>query len=157
MGKKAFILGLACLLIYGCGDRGIEYEEAKEKIAESMETPESMDYMLATIHADGYISRDNPLVETFRKLLNELDDKFMESEKEIGDLSVVTWKALKDGGRESNLLDIMEGMNHLFSGRPGDIQYAEYLSIYLGMRNKEYSHEDAVKAMRVLFRNRGVK
>lgn len=158
MKIKILILGFIYLFLCGCVDDGIEYDQAKEKIKLAMEqpNPESMDYMLATINAGGYISRDNPSIAIFKTLLQQLDTKFVEDEKQIGDMSVATWKMLRNKGIGESLLNIMEGINELFSEKQVNLKYAEYASIYFGLRIKGHSHNEAVKRFKMLLQSRGI-
>lgn len=162
MRIKIFILVSTCLFFYGCKDKGIEYDQAMEAIKSAFEQPapqsesESMEYMLACIDAGYYVPRDDASVEKFRTLLHQLDEKFIENERQIGDTSVSTKFLLRDNGIQESLLNIMEGMNQLFSSKPENIKYAEYTSIYLGMRKKEYSHDNAIKGLKTFLQNQGI-
>jgi len=46
-------------------------------------------------------------------------------------------------------------MNQLFSEKPTDIKYAEYTSLYLSMRKKGYSHNNAIKGLQASIRSKG--
>jgi len=102
------------------------------------------------------VSRDDDSIENFRTLLRQLDEKFIEDVKQIGDTSVSTKFLLRDDGIQENLLNIMEGMNQLFSGKPEDMKYAEYTSLYLSMRKKGYSHNNAIKGLQAGIQSKGV-
>jgi len=160
MRFKFLIVILACLLLYGCKDKGIEYDQAMEQIEAAFERPdtqsesESMEYMLACIDAGCYLPRDDDSIEKFRTLLQQLDVKFIEDETQIGDMSASTKFLLRDDGIQESILNIMEGMDQLFSGKPEDMKYAECTSLYIGMRKKEYSHENAIKGIKMLLRGR---
>jgi len=162
MRSKIFILALACLLLCGCKDKAIEHDEATEAIKSAFEQPdlksesESMEYMLACIDAGYYLPKDDDSIEKFKILLQQLDAKFIEDEKQIGDISVSTKFQLRDAGIQESLLNIMEGMSQLFSGTPEDMKYAEYTSLYLGMRKKGYSHDNAVKGLKMLLQSKGI-
>lgn len=162
MRIKILILGLACLLLCGCKDKAIEHDEAIEAIRSAFEQPdlqsesERTEYMLACIDADAYLPRDDDSIEKFRILLRQLDEKFVEDKIHIGDMSARIKFLLEDAGITESLLNIMEGMNQLFSGKSEDMKYAEYISLYLGMRKKEYSHNNAIKRLKVFLQNQGI-
>lgn len=162
MRLKFLIVILACLFLCGCKDKGIEYDQAMEQIKSAFERPDpqseskSMEYMLACIDVGYYLPRNDTSIERFRALLQQLDVKFIEDENQIGDMSVSTKFLLRDDGIQESLLNIMEGMNQLFSGKSEDVKYAEYTSLYMGMRKKEYSHDNAIKGLKMLLQGRGI-
>jgi len=159
MRIKALILAIICLLSFGCKDRELKTEDVKEQLDSmtmKLKDNESMEYMLASIDAGHYILRDDVSIEKFRTLLKQLDEKFVEDETQIGDISVSTKFQLRDVGIQESLLNIMEGMNQLFSDTQEDIKYAEYTTLYLGLRKKEYLHDNAIKGLKLLFQNRDI-
>ena len=159
MRIKTFILILICLFSFGCKDRSIKTEDVKEQLdsmAVKLKDNESMEYMLASINAGHYLSRENPSIKKFKNLLGKLDAKFIENETQIGDISVSTKFQLRDAGIQESLLNIMEGMNQLFSSTQKDINYAEYAMLYMGLRKKEYSHNNAIKGLKVLIQAKGI-
>jgi len=159
MRIKALTLVSICLFLFGCKDRSIKSEDVKEQIDSMAVKPkanESMDYMLASIDAGYYLLRDDPSIKKFKNLLGKLDEKFIENETQIGDISVSTKFQLRDAGIQESLLNIMEGMNELFSGTPKDISYTEYATLYMDLRKKKYSHNNAIKGLKVLIQARGI-
>jgi len=159
MRIKVLTLASICLLLCGCKDRSIKSEDVKEQLDSmtmKLKDNESMEYMLASIDAGHYLPRDDASIEKFRILLRQLDEKFAEDEKQIGDISVSTKFQLRDAGIQESLLNIMEGMNELFSGTQKDISYAEYATFYMGLRKKEYSHNNAIKGLKVLIQAKGI-
>lgn len=136
MRVKILILGLTCLLLCGCKDKAIEYDEASES--------ESMKYRLACIDAGYNLPRNDGSIEKFRILLQKLNAKFIENEKQIGDISISIKFLLRDEGIQESLLNIMKGMNQLFFGTPEDMKYADYTRLYLNMRKKGYSHNNTI-------------
>jgi len=159
MRLKLLTLGLTCLLLCGCKDRNLKTNQVKEQLdsmAVKLKENESMEYMLASIDAGHYILRDDASIEKFRTLLQKLDEKFVEDKIQIGDISVSTKFQLRDAGITESLLNIMEGMNQLFSDTQEDIKYAEYTTLYLGLRKKEYLHDNAIKGLKLLFQNRDI-
>ena len=159
MRIKVLTLASICLLLCGCKDRSIKSEDVKEQLDSmtmKLKDNESMEYMLASIDAGRYILRDDVSIEKFRALLKQLDEKFIEDETQIGDISVSTKFQLRDVGIQESLLNIMEGMNQLFSDTQEDIKYAEYTTFYLGLRKKEYSHDNAIKGLKLLIQGKGI-
>lgn len=115
----------------------------------------SIEYMLATIDK-GYVSRDDISIARFRSLLQQLDVKFVESKKQIGDMSVTAQNLLKEEGVKESLMNIMEGMNQLFSGTPENLKYAEYASAYVVLRSKGQSHDEAIGGLRAILQGLGI-
>lgn len=117
---------------------------------------ESIEYMLATIEK-GYVSRDDPIIARFRSLLKQLDAKFVENKTQIADMSVGAQKLLKeDEGIKESLLNIMEGMNRLFSSESTKLKYPEYLSAYMILRSKGQSHYEAIAGLKALLQSLGI-
>ncbi len=117
----------------------------------------SIEYMLATINAGGYVSKDDVTVARFRSLLNQLSTTFVEDEQQIGDISVKVQNLLKQDGIQESLINIMEGMNQLFFRKIDNQKYATYTAIYLTMRNKGSSHTEAIRAIQAILRGLGAQ
>lgn len=74
---------------------------------------EPLEYQLAVINKDGYVSNDDITVTRFRYLLESLDNKTIESKQQISDMVVAGQKLLREKyGVDLNLLDLMEGVNN---------------------------------------------
>lgn len=71
-------------------------------------------------------------------------------------MTVVAQQLLKKNGIEESLLNIMEGMNQLFSKKIENQKYAEYVSAYVTLRNKGRSHSDAILGLQEVLRGMGV-
>jgi len=110
----------------------------------------SIEYMLATINAGGYVSEDHITVARFRSLLQQLSATYRESPQQIADMSVAAHKILKDNGIDEKLINMMEAMNLLFPRKIENLEYAEYVSAYTALRQKGYTHEQAVDGLREL-------
>lgn len=117
---------------------------------------ESLEYQLATINAGGYISKDHITVARFRSLLGQLSLTYIESKQQIADMSVKAQQILKNNGIEENLLDIMEGLNQLFSRKIENQKYAEYVAAYVTLRSKGQSHTEAIRGLQAILHNMGV-
>ena len=116
---------------------------------------ESMEYMLATIEK-GYVSRDDIIIARFRSLLQQLDSTYIESKKQIGDMTVTAQNLLRNEGIKESLLNIMEGMNGLFSKRVENQSYAEYTTAYIVLRKKGQSHYEAIAGLKALLESLGI-
>jgi len=161
---KIFLItiGAFILIIIILGIFTLEENESEQKAIKSkpeppkpQPKPESMEYMLATIDK-GYVSSDDIIIARFRSLLQQLDSTYVESKEQIGDMTVGTQKLLKDEGVKETLLNIMEGMNSLFSKRIENQKYAEYASAYAVLRTKGQSHHEAIAGLRAILQSLGI-
>ncbi len=151
---------LLCVLIFILTRIGIIPTAAKPTSAHRTSTdlsqgePESPEYMLATIEK-GNVSRDDILITRFGSLLRELDSTYSESEQEIADITIKAQRLLKDDGINENPLNIMEGMNKLFSSRKEKRSYAAYISTYSVLRKKGKSHDEAIEVLKAVVQKVG--
>lgn len=118
---------------------------------------ESIEYKLATINAGGYVSKDHITVARFRSLLDQLSATFVENKNQIADMSVTAQNLLRKEGIEESLLNIMEGMNKLFSRKIENQKYAEYAAAYVTLRSKGQSHTEAFRGLQAILRGLGVQ
>ena len=70
--------------------------------------PETTEYKLAVINADGYVAPDDPIVAQFRQVLADLDGKCPDTAEQIGDYAVSANKMLNDKGVSETLLETMQ-------------------------------------------------
>jgi hypothetical protein len=118
---------------------------------------ESLEYQLATINASGYVSKDHITVARFRSLLNQLSVTFVEDKQQIADMSVSAQNLLKKEGIQESLINIMEGMNQLFSIKIENQKYAEYTAGYVTLRGQGQSHAVAIDSLQEFLRTFGVR
>ena len=143
--KSKIMIASAILLVFliafsGCTSKSTSQstEQADSTTEQLSEPPiekeeKSMQYMLATINAGGYVPEDDVTVYRFRYLLNSLEKKTKNSKQEIGDMSVAVVTKLKEKyGKEKKLLDFMEEMNDTIPDGL-EMEYAEVLALYLTM------------------------
>ena len=95
---------------------------------------EQIEYKLAVVDADGYVSKDHITVARFRNLLQQLTSKFIEDRATIAGMTVKAQQLLREQGINEKMLDMMEGINRLFPRRFPNQQYGEYLAAYLTSR-----------------------
>lgn len=122
----------------------------------TVQAKEPLEYQLATINAGGYVSKDHITVARFRSLLNQLSSTYVENKQQIADMSVKAQQILKEDGVEESLLNIMEGLNQLFSRKIENQKYAEYLAAYVTLRNKGQSHSQAISGLKAILQGMGV-
>ena len=91
------------LLVAGCSS------DSKEG------APTTIEYKLAVINAGHYVEEHDATVAQFRNLLDSLSAKFTENQQQIADMSVTAQNILRDAGIEETLMNIMKGMDKLFS------------------------------------------
>lgn len=113
----------------------------------------SIEYMLATLNAGSHISEDHITVARFRSLLQQLSETYIENPQQIADMSVKAQEMLKNDGIDEKLINIMEGMNQLFSRKIENQKYTEYISAYVTLRHKGNTHAQATTALQEMLRN----
>lgn len=151
--KRVAYLTLLFLILTACNDSPTK-TAARPTAPQPAKQQASLEYMLATIDK-GYVSSDDISIARFRSLLQQLDTKYSESKQQIADMSVKAQSMLKEKGLQESLLNIMEGMNKLFSS-PADLKYAEYLGAYLTLRDKGQSHNESVMGLQAILQSLGV-
>lgn len=106
---------------------------------------DTLEYQLATINSGSYVPKDHVTVARFRSLLEQLSETFVENRQQIADMSVTARQLLKKNGIEESLINIMEGLNTIFSIRVDNQKYSEYAAAYVTLRDKGQSHSEAVR------------
>lgn len=159
---KTGCLGLIGLIVFivvmmwVCGVFTTEKESTTPPEVKPQPKSESLEFKLATIEK-GYVSRDDIIIARFRSLLEQLDAKFIENKTQISDMSVGAQKLLREEeGIKESLLNIMEGMNRLFSSESANLKYSEYASAYMVLRTKGQSHHEAVEGLKALLQSLGI-
>jgi len=117
---------------------------------------ETIEYKLACIDAGRRVDQDDIKVARFRSILRQLSETFVEDRQQIADMSVKGQQMLKQEGISETLLNIMEGMNQLFSTTVANQKYAEYITAYLTLREKGQPHEQAIKGIQGILRSMGI-
>lgn len=117
---------------------------------------EPIEYKLAVINAGGYVPKDHITVARFRSLLRQLSKTYVENRQQIADMTVMAQKMLRKEGIEESLLNIMEGMNQLFSTPIENQKYAEYSAAYVTLREKGQSHLQAIQGLKAILESLGI-
>lgn len=116
----------------------------------------SLEHDLAVINAKGYVADDDITIKRFRALLRQLDATFPEDQQQIADKSVWAINRLEEDGIDQSLLELMEGMNQLFSRPVKNQEYASYLASYLTIRLAGKSHAECVEGLKALIHGLGI-
>jgi hypothetical protein len=90
---------------------------------------------------------DELMMNRFRSLLGQLDARYIETSQQIGDMTVKAQQMLRDQGVAVRLLDVMEGMNRIPSLGVSNQRYAEYVAMYVVLRQEGQSHEEGIGAL----------
>jgi hypothetical protein len=117
---------------------------------------QSIAYKLATLEKDGYVSENDLMVKRFDNLLGQLDNKYVENEQQLGDMTYKAKQLLEERGIKESMIKMMEGMNLLFNQKLENQKYAEYISSYIVLRTKGQNHDEAVKGLQELLKSLGV-
>lgn len=117
---------------------------------------ESLEYKLAVINAGGYVPKDHITVARFRSLLRQLSETYVENRQQVADMTVMAQKMLRKEGIEENLLNIIEGLNQLFSKPVENQKYAEYAAAYVTLREKGQSHSEAIRGLKAILESLGI-
>lgn len=115
-----------------------------------------IEYKLAVIDAGGFVPKDHITVARFRSLLNQLSKTYLEDKQQIADMTVTAQNLLRKEGIKESLLNIMEGLNRLFSKPLVNQKYAEYAASYVTLREKGYSHSKAIQGLKAILESMGI-
>jgi len=150
------LIAFMVVMMWICGVFKTEKKSATPPEVKPQPKSESLEYKLATIEK-GYVSRDDIIIARFRSLLEQLDAKFIENKTQISDMSVGAQKLLREEeGIKESLLNIMEGMNRLFSSESANLKYSEYAAAYMVLRTKGQSHHEAIEGLRAILQTLGI-
>lgn len=114
---------------------------------------QSLEYQLAAINEGGYVREGDVTVARFRSLLEQLSEKYAEPRQQIADMSVKTQILLAEKGIAQNLLEFMEGMNTIHSGRDAGTKYSEISAAYVVLRDRGQTHAQAISGLQALLGN----
>ena len=122
----------------------------KVTVSEDSALATSLEHQLASINA-GRMVRDNDItINKFRSLLNQLEKTFVDDRQQIADMTVKAMQLLEAKKITEKPLNIMEGMNTIFTKRLANQQYNEYAADYITLRTKGQSHKEAIDGLRAL-------
>jgi hypothetical protein len=117
---------------------------------------ESIEYKLASVDAGHPVASHDITVARFRSLLEQLSTKYVEDKGKMAGMTVKAQQLLREQGVNEKMLNIMEGMNKIFSQPFPNQKCAEYVSFYIQFRTKGQSHDEAVNGLRTLLRTLGI-
>jgi len=123
----------------------------------SASADESIEHKLASIDAKFQVPKNHITIGRFRSLLRQLSNTFVESKQEISDMTVIGQNLLRKEGIKESLLNIMEGMNQLFSTPSQNQKYSEYISAYVVLRAEGQTHSDAILDLKAVLQTFGVQ
>jgi hypothetical protein len=127
------------------------YTMKRQEPTQSYQGEKPLEYALAVIDKQGYVPDDDPTIARFRSLLGQLSNKYVENQQKIADMTVAGQQLLREKyGIVESLLTIMEGMNRVLYQRIPNQQYAEYVTVYVQLRNSGMSHNEAIEGLEAL-------
>ena len=144
-------------IVYKPGSQDTYQPKPTPLLKSTVHTDESLEYKLATINAGSYVSTDHITVARFRSLLSQLSTTYVENKQQIADMTVKAQQLLLNNGVNESLLNMMEGMNHLFQMRVENQKFAEYIAAYVALRSEGQSHSETVLGLKAILRSLGVK
>jgi|TARA_B100000315_G_C14165172_1_gene401901 transglutaminase-like putative cysteine protease len=119
------------LVLFVMGIYRPENNQPSKKAANTMEF-EPLEYKLAIINKDGYVSKNDITVTRFRYLLDNLERKCTNTREDICDVMVYVQKTLREKyGREASLLAITEGVNDSIPNGIDKVDCAEIAVAYM--------------------------
>ena len=114
-----------------------------------------LEYQLAVVDAGSRVPRDHITVARFRSLLDQLSKTFVEDRRQIANMTVKARDILREDGIQEKMLTMMEGMNKLFWKPIPNQKYAEYITMYVMLRKKGESHQEAINDIASFLRSLG--
>ena len=110
----------------------------------------SVEYNLALIDSDGYITKDDAKVYEINRLLKQLELKYNENKNEIGDITAKAYSMLEKEKMNTSILEILNGMNKVIMDYNSNQKYSEIMVAYFLLRQSAYSHNDAIEGLKAL-------
>ncbi|MBE0448956.1 MAG: hypothetical protein IBX64_12855 [Actinobacteria bacterium] len=100
------------------------------------EVKETLEWQLAVIQYGATVPKDGPEVDTFKKLLDSIDNKTINTRQECSDMTVKTWQLVNEQGVNDDLLFTMRQLDEALV--EGDIKWdlAEVASMYIVLRTQ---------------------
>jgi hypothetical protein len=126
---------------------GVPVSPDKSSVPGDAESPEEQ---LAIIDGATDLSRNNLTVVRFRSLLDQLVETFSGTAQSTADQTVMCQETLEGQGIKESALNIMEGMNQLFTSTNHNQNYPQWLAAYVILREKGMSHDLAIEGLRGL-------
>ena len=117
---------------------------------------ESLEYKLASIDAGKTLPKNHLSVKRIKFLLDDLSYTYVENEQQIADMTVRAREILQGKYVNESLVNILSGMNSLFSKKVANQKYAEYIAAYMTLRMDGQSHYNAVANLDALLEVMGV-
>lgn len=105
---------------------------------------------LATVSDGKYHTESDPLVKRYNKILTQLDNKYVETNERIADMTTVAKNELANDRFSEPLINIMEGINLLSDKYTSNKKYADNVSLYIILRHQGNGHSSAVQNMQKL-------
>ena len=112
--------------------------------ANSLFAQTSMAHTLAILDHGSYIRPNTEFVQTYERVMNQLDRKFSETKQQIGDMTVKVQNMLEEDRIFQTNLSIMQAINSI--ERPTRT-YNVYVAYYLTYRQSGYNHVTAARAL----------
>jgi len=114
------------------------------------QTPQAeLAYQLATID-EGYVTRTDPSIAVFNRLLIKLDSYFTENKQQIADSTVKAQQLLKEEGIKVKLKVIMEGLQGVYPYKIENQKYLDLIVLYMQLRKDFQSHSEAILNLKTL-------
>ena len=136
---KFVLIFLTAIVLTGCG----ESDEARQARIAAM----PIELKLATL--DG-TSREDIHVARIRELLRQLSATYGETPERIADMTVAAQSSMREAGVAESLESIMEGLNRLAAINLARDEYAGHAAVYVTLRKKGFSHDDAIESLSAL-------
>jgi len=138
---KCFLLFMICLLQLG----------RTETFSQSTDRG-NLAHTLAIIDRGTSVRPKDKIVQRYSAVLSRLSSKFWTSTQNIADQSARTKELLEsDAGVYEKVLNIMEGVDEFTPRSVGKTTYAECVAAYMTLRQKGYSHREAVEGLSEIF------
>lgn len=139
MRVKYLIPIIALILIFNFALACNGCENSTEGISKVEEEEEeySIEYQLAVINAGGFVEEDDETVQEFKRLLDKLEKKVVNSKQDIADIAVKAQEVLKDDGYNIELIQVMRDLNTAIPEELEDVKLEEIAAAYMVLIKKQ--------------------
>jgi len=122
MRVKYLIPFLVLVLVFGF--IGCTVATTQEKL------PDTVEYKMATID-NGYIDKEDPIINNYKILLDSLGKKTINSRIDISDITVTAQRLLKEHGINKSLLSILKDFDTSIPDGLDGMKLEEIASAYM--------------------------
>jgi hypothetical protein len=127
--RSAAALALVLAVATACGGEGADSGDAAARA-----TPDTPEYKLAVIDAGGYVNPSDPIVGSYARALDRLEERCEDSRTFLGDMAVRSQQLLAEEGISEPVLTILRYVGRAVRGAPLEGSCTSIFATYVALR-----------------------